>query len=439
MQSIRYRRVWASFGLLLFLVTWRLWTPQTVMPQIPFFAVLTQLPGYVDWLAVAVAATSLLVSGVSNKEPVWRLAMMLFATATVVLILLDQHRFQPWAYQFVLFATIMANCRERLATRLMRWIVVSIYVYSAISKFDYQFLHSLGPQFLSTLTGFVGLASHDWSANSQAWIAALFPLGELVVGIGLLVSQTRRVAVFAAIGLHLLLLLILGPWGLAHQPGVLVWNLYFMAQAWLLFAEHKAIEVPATDDTSWRAAEYLCCCVTGVVIAFPVSESLGYCDHWAAWELYSPRSSRVQVAIHDSVLDRLPQNIQRQLGPGNDENDWRQLYVDRWSLESLAVPIYPEDRFQLGIALALAEQFDLGLAIHVTQQSASDRWTGERDETTFVGDEQLKTAREPFLINVNARRRWSTFLDRSGGEQSHRSPIRFGIQPTCRNGSTGRG
>jgi hypothetical protein len=404
MQSIWYRRVWAGFGLLLFLVTWRLWTPQTVFPQIPFASALTGVPGYFDWFAITVVVGSLLVAGISTQETVWRRGMIAFAVATTLLVLLNQHRFQPWTYQFILFATVMANCRERAANRLMRWLVVSIYVYSAISKFDYQFLHSLGPQFLSTLTGFVGVTSVDWPVNLQAWLASLFPLGELLVGVGLLVPQTRRIAVVAAIGLHLLLLLILGPWGLAHQPGVLVWNLYFIAQAWMLFAERKVDEESASSGAGLRATEMLCLTLIVGVLAFPASESLGYCDHWPAWELYSPRSSRVQVAIHDSAVERLPREIQQQLSPDNGESDWRQLHIDRWSLESLSVPIYPEDRFQFAVALAMTEHFELGLAIHVTRQSASDRWTGERNELTFSGDEQLDAARQDFRINVDARR-----------------------------------
>ncbi|MBI2477519.1 MAG: hypothetical protein HYV60_02365 [Planctomycetia bacterium] len=350
MQSLWHRRVWASFGLLLFLVTWRLWTPQAEFPQIPFFAALTEVSGCVDWFAITAAVLSLFVTGFASRESVWRRAMIVFATVTILLMLLNQHRFQPWAYQFVLFAAVMAGCRAGVATQLMRWIVVSIYVYSAISKLDYQFLHSLGPQFLSTLTGFVGVASGDWSVNLQAWLASLFPLGELVVGIGLLVPPTRRTAVSAAIGLHLLLMLILSPWGLSHQPGVLVWNLYFIAQAWMLFAETKVNEELAIKGPSRRVPEAMCCFVAGIVIAFPASEPFGYCDHWPAWELYSPRSSRVQVAIHDSAAERLPREIQQQLSPASGESAWRQLHIDRWSLESLSVPIYPEDRFQFGVA-----------------------------------------------------------------------------------------
>lgn len=408
MQPNQFRRIWAGFGGLLFLVTWRLWIPQATFPQIPFVAALVNTPRYVDWLAILAITAALLLIGFSTADRVWRIAMVMFAVAATLLVLLNQHRFQPWTYQFVIFAVIMAGCRDKSALRLMRWVTVSIYIYSAVSKFDYQFLHSLGPQFVATLTSFIGIRSADWREHSQVAIAVLLPLTELLVGIGLLVPRTRQAAAYVAIGLHTLLLLILGPWGLSHQPGVLVWNLFFIAQAWVLFGrcERDAVTTQSATRELTRG-EMLSYLLAGIVIVLPASEPLGYCDHWAAWELYSPRSSRAQVAIHESVVDRLPTEIQEQLSPAIDRDDWQQLPLDRWSLDSLSVPIYPEDRFQIGVALAAAERYDLRLAILVTRQSASDRWTGERATHSFVGHDQLTTLRSDFLLSIDARPIWS--------------------------------
>ncbi len=398
-----YRYALAGFGMLLFATTWRLWTPETVFPQIPFFASLTAIPAWLDWLVFPVTIITLLVACTVQRERVWRRSMMVFAIAATVLILLDQHRFQPWAYQLVVFAVILANCRQSTATQLMRWIVASIYVYSAISKIDYQFLHSLGPDFLTTLTGFVGITTENWSNQTQVFVSSLFPLGELCIGMGLLFQRTRRVAVFAAVVSHVLLLLILGPLGLDHRPAVLIWNIFFIVQAWMLFAKTANDGESETMSPRFTIYEWSCYAITGVAVAFPITELLGYCDHWPAWELYSPRNSRSFVAIHESAIDRLPEQIQQELAPPQEDNPWRQLHLDRWSLNSLDVPIYPEDRFQTAIALAIADRYDLQLAIHVTQQSASDRWTGERETHTFRGSDQVKEACHDFLVGTRAR------------------------------------
>lgn len=403
MQSPNSRRVWAGFGLLLFLVTWRIWIPQTEFPQIPFFAALTVLPLWMDWIGVAAVLGSLLLAGFAPREGAWRSAMVAFAISTVLLILLNQHRFQPWAYHFILFALVMATCRTDTTRRLLRWLVISIYVYSAISKLDFQFLHSLGPQFNSVLLAPIGVDSSSWPNDVQVWLAMLFPIGELAIGLGLLIRHTRRVAVFAAIASHLLLLLILGPWGLSHQSGVLIWNVYFIAQAWMLFTDREPNVKTERIESKVRLPERLCVLLIIGVIGFPATEPLGFCDHWPAWELYSPRSSRVQVAIHESAIDRLPPKMQQHLSVSGAEGGWRQLHIDRWSLESLSVPIYPEDRFQLGVAMAVSQEYELGSAIHVLHQSTSDRRTGLRTERSYMGDQQLRNDRPPFRLNVRAR------------------------------------
>ncbi len=406
MRDAWFRRVWAGCGLLLFLATWRLWTAQTEFPQIPFFQTLRDVPAWCDEVALAVVVVSLCVVLLTGNERLWRLAMLSFVVATVGLILLNQHRLQAWTYQFVALALVMGfGSRERAVAR-MRWIVVSIYLYSAVSKFDFLFLQSLGPEFLSTLIGYFGLSTAAWPADLRFWLSVIFPLSELAVGCGLCFSATRRAAVVAAIVLHLLLLLILSPWGLASQPGVLIWNLFFIAQAVLLFIPEKQTHAISTmpPATQRRPADLISSFVTALVILLPLSAPWDWCDHWPAWELYAPRTSRALVAIHGSAVDRLPPALQDHMSELRDDSDWRQLHMDRWSLATLSAPIYPQDRFQVGVALELAERYDLNRAIFVTRQGTASRWTGVREESTYRSHDQLQTARSRFRLNVQPRR-----------------------------------
>ena len=62
------RKTMAAFGLLLFAITWRLWTPQTEFPQIPFFGWLTEVPGFVDWIAAVGTLVGLLAMLLTNRR-----------------------------------------------------------------------------------------------------------------------------------------------------------------------------------------------------------------------------------------------------------------------------------------------------------------------------------------------------------------------------------
>jgi hypothetical protein len=69
------------------------------------------------------------------------------------------------------------------AIALARLIVISIYFYSALSKFDYSFLHTLGQQFLNALVGIFGASLDAWSEQdsilSTVEIGAPPPQGKL--------------------------------------------------------------------------------------------------------------------------------------------------------------------------------------------------------------------------------------------------------------------
>ena len=400
-----WRKIWAAFGLLLFVSTWRLWTPQTVYPQVPLLGWVGRLPPWVEWLGFVLILGSLAVALLTRRRFPYRLAMLTFVAAVMGMTLMDQHRLQPWAYQHAIFALVIGNCRPRLGFTLMRLVVVSIYFYSALSKFDYQFLHTLGQQFLSTLMGFVGVATDEWPAKIQLCVSAIFPLGELLIACGLCWSPTRRAAVVAAVMLHVMLLLILGPIGLQHKAGVLIWNLYFIIQAVALFAFPRVpqVAVPATGHPRLLLRETVIRCIVWVTVLLPIAEFWGRFDHWPAWGLYSPRNSRVSFYVHRVAADRLPEAVRTYLADAPPDQPWLQLQMDRWSLSELAVPIYPQDRFHVGVALAVTKRYDLDRSIRVVWQSASHRISGARATQTSNGLGQLQLRAEQFHFNALPR------------------------------------
>jgi hypothetical protein len=77
--------------------------------------------------------------------------------------------------------------------------------------------------------------------------------------------------------------------------------------------------------------------------------------------------------------------------------------MDRWSLSELAVPIYPQDRFQVGVALAVAKHYDLDRSIRVVWQSASARISGARETETWNGIGQSQLKAEQFHLNALPR------------------------------------
>ena len=400
-ESSRFQifvRVWAGFGLLLFASTWKLWTPQTDFPQIPFFEFLIDVPGLVDWFAITGVVVSLAICMVATSSNRTRLALGAFVLASCVLIVLNQHRLQPWAYQFVAFAIIMATTSPNSAMKWMRWIAISIYIYSAISKFDYQFIHTVGDQILWGLADKFAIDSNTWPAEARKWIVLAFPTVELVVGIGLIIVPFRRHFLRLTILMHIaiFLSLIFNFGGLS----VLFWNLYFIAQAVFLFGPAKKSfknrEPEKTESVEANPVYPLSSLATSIalfVLVFPTTEPIGLCDHWPAWQVYAPRTSRASVG----PLFKLD---------GDTTSDPPYTSLPTWSLSSVNAPLYPQARFQIAVLIASQQKGDAARKHTIDVFSKADRWNGSRYTTTIAGDQYQMHVRR-YRLNTKPRFFWS--------------------------------
>jgi hypothetical protein len=81
--------------------------------------------------------------------------------------------------------------------------------------------------------------------------------------------------------------------------------------------------------------------------------------------------------------------------------------MDRWSLQAVGAPIYPQNRFQIGIALDLAEAYELEDDILVIVESAADRFTGKRSSQVFEGMTALKNKAAHYWLNSVPRNRFA--------------------------------
>lgn len=405
------------FGAILFFVTGPLWYRTTEFPQVPLIGLARNLPPWLDQVLLvmlAFSASLLIVTDARSNQH----GGVLFLVSSLGLVLTNQHRLQPWLCQLLILVAFGLLFRAKRYVSFARLLLISIYLFSAASKLDYQFVHTLGQQFASTLLNYVGIAFDAWPEHTRLLTAMLFPAGELVVGCSLLFPRTRTAAASLGIAIHLVLLLVLGPWGLQHGWGVLCWNVFFIVQLGILFlwrgrpttsaaaTESEATTKSATKtptptlsppkSTAWRTYAAL------AILALPLLEPFGLWDHWPAWQLYAPRNSRVSMQVLEHAVSRLPAELLpyvHEAGP-NEVAPWRRIDLDQWSLDSVRVPIYPQDRFQLGAALAIATNAELGGAVLVELQDASNRWSGERTAQMLRSTQEITEAASSFRFNA---------------------------------------
>ncbi len=431
LASVRRLQGWTALSSLGLLgVTWRLWTPQSIFPQVPVSGWLCAAPPYADWLLLAWLCIALTGLAAGSCWP-QRLPQALDGygwssvfVSLMALVALDQHRLQPWAYELWIVALIWLCFPE--STRRLGWlrlILVSLYFYSACSKFDFEFLHTVGQQLLTTVLGFIQIDAQQLPMSLRLGLATTFPLLELAIAVGLAIPGSRRWVGMFAILMHLGLILTLGPLGLNHRLGVLVWNAQVGLQVYWLFVVNPAHQDFDDSDLRPSPTPYLAWCqwrallgraVLTLVLLMPLTERFGLWDHWLSWALYAPHSSRLRVEVAPSAIKRLPTSL-RQLLPERADDDeyvaWIPLPIDAWSLQTLDSPIYPQVRYQLGVAEDIAARIDSEFRIRATMLGPASRFTGQRNRIELDTRSEIVKAAQRFWLNTHFRRSHAVHSD----------------------------
>ena len=417
-------RLLAAGLLALVAATWKLWTPQDVFPQVPLIRAACDWPGWFDWVCLTVLVMSSLTLLVVGQRGWWsRGSCIGMAVSLAGFFVLDQHRLQPWAWQFFLLAVLLSLADDITARRGWRWLVVGIYFWSAVSKLDYTFCHEQGPALLGGLKQAMGLRGMPNRWTEALDIAGSFgiALGELGVAVLLAWPCARWLGLWTATIMHLSLLAALGPLGLNHSLGVLLWNVFFIAQDWLLFSE--TLPRPTSPDETasprvvdrlwnwlaWPAERNNRLALGGLIamLLWPSLEPFGYCDHWLAWAVYSSRTENA-VLIFNKVAGTKPLPESASVTPDNSPRQAMEL--NRWSLNALGVPGYPQNRFYQGVALAILDQDDIAASDFLIA-SLPNRWTGQGHTTVWkYAEAELRAHLVRMLENhfVNGRPRRST-------------------------------
>jgi hypothetical protein len=390
----------------LFGTTWPLWSPQDEFPRVPFVGWLVGIPAWLEWAALGGCGIALLIALIfATKVHVMRWAVVVSTLAIAVLVLADQHRFQPWVYQLVVLQIVLAALPASEAISLARMFVISIYLFSALSKLDRSFFDAGGGQIVEGLLRCLGLADRV-NVDARTLLAGGVAAAELLVAVGLFWRRSRKLGWPASIVMHLLLLAALGPWGENSQPGVLLWNVYFILQNVILFGlagelrtADSAARVFSTDGSRSEWPRRAVCCLVAFVILFPLTEPFGLCDVWPAWAVYATEPERLRVFVNAADRDHLPPSIGRYLQEPRFEDDLCLVRIDRWSLDACRAPLYPQNRFRLGVALAIADKGALGDRILVELDGAANRFTGERTSRQLKGRAAIVSELDGYWLN----------------------------------------
>lgn len=411
----RFSRLFLGlFTLLLVWSTLPLWSspPTLSAPQIPWHDSLLNVPFSVDLILLGGLITSSLclvfIGAFPKFTEVRKPFGFLYLICLLGLVALDQHRLQPWVIQFLLLGGLMSLANGTDLVRGWKWIIISIYVWSAVSKFDYGFLTVQGPMFLEGLLNPFGIQLNVIPEHQIFWLCLLFPVGELLAAVLLSRKQLCRFGLPFSVLIHLVLIWILGV-GLRHESAVIIWNLFFIAQNITIFREEalnakRLANSDPGDAYQFNTSPQLIPAIYRVVtVSYPALVLVGLCDHWPAWEVYCSRPEQVRVLIHEDATALLPESFKPHLGTPAPLSDQIPLSLDGWSFRERHCPVYPQARYRLALLAAVLTDVVPDESVSVQIGNSPNRFNGKRTTHTLNSLSEVHEELGKYLINSSPR------------------------------------
>jgi hypothetical protein len=411
--ALRRRLSWlyAIAGVALHGVTWRLWTAQTVFPQIPLAPFTVAAPRWLDPLALVGMAAGLVLSAFDRRR---RIGWIVFAACWFVSVLLDQHRIQVWAYHLAIAGLLIALTPENRWRSRLQQLTIGIYLWSAISKIDAAFLVNQGPMLVGGLFHSLGGDFSSFSEVTRRTLIEGMIAGEIMTALLLVWSRTRGFGLAASIVMHLALISTLGPWGLNHEPAVLIWNAMFIAQNWMLFSGQSVSRTVASKSPAVKpqitAPDLISSIVLALAVGMPAGVDRDIWDVWPSWAVYSSRGGWTTASVFEEDLAQLPESLREFVRDAEPMSKVRVIDVDRWSLKTLGCPVYPQSRFRQAVAAAISRYAPL----RVELRSPPDRQTGQSDFKSILLPKQ--SSREGYEATVRQALQqefWLNLLERA--------------------------
>jgi hypothetical protein len=319
-------------------LSWRLWFPAgRTFPLVPVF---TNIPVWVSFILSGFLIASLVIAIVKKHQ----VAVVIALTLS---ILPDQMRLQPWVYQYLIMLLLIAlnNRREnQLTLSCEKFVVCSLYFWSGLQKFNFNFHHEVLPQLLAPLNRIVSL-----NDKQLLFLGIVIALIEALTGLGLLLKSTRKVFVWVAVAMHVTVLALLI--ALRHNSVVWIWNVALALIVLTLFWRVRESTPLRMIGSGFRVR--LIQAITVCVVCLPGLNFWNLWDRYLSGALYTGNSPVAVMRIDQPVVEQLSKRARQTVFVSKSGESFLPLL--QWSLGELNVPPYPEDRVYKDIARQLCK------------------------------------------------------------------------------------
>ncbi len=338
-HRLKLIKISVAIGLLLsMLCSYNLWGGQRWFPVCPVFKGFSISPPY-DYILLGLEII-LIFFLITVSKP--RLVIFLILVLNLIYVLLDQNRLQPWFFIYNSFLMVLLFYNWRIDNInnynsffiILQLCFAAVYVYSGLQKFNPGFINDTYPWFIKPLANFVS----ERQMNTLYKTGYVIPLIEIFIGFGLLIKSLRFITIPLVILLHVIILILMGPFGNNYNPVVWPWNLMMIVLAVLLFSGKTNERFFSISHLFKQPVFYLVMTLFWILPAFNL---VGKWETYLSFSLYSGNNNNAKILLCDDAYERLPFYIRHYV---HDQGGQYLLYPKEWCLSELKTPLYPEKR-----------------------------------------------------------------------------------------------
>lgn len=274
-RRLQYIRLSVCLALIIsFLLSWNLWGVNAYYPDELLISSLQFLSPYSGFITVA--SILLILTSVFHKNH--RLFIALALTLNILLVLLDYNRLQTWFYIYnsLLLVLLFYNGRVDNSTHYifificLQIIPAAVYFFNGVSQLNPDFYSG---ELSSTLES---LRNHSSERQFNYFMKAgrAIPFLLIFMGLGLLIRQTRFLAIPLSIVFHFVLLFLLFPGEKNSNAAVWLMNLVFCFLNIFLFSGTTQDRYFSNSILLQKPLFYL------IFLSFFISPIMNYLNVW---------------------------------------------------------------------------------------------------------------------------------------------------------------
>ncbi len=334
------KQITTVFLIIGLVLSFNLWVRDKQFPMIPCIDGLENIPYFLNYTLFFFLITLLFIE--LYKSMKWTLV---FAFSILFFLLLqDQNRLQPWVYIYILILlpfgfSYFLKISERNLILPIKIIFIAMYFWSGVQKANTNFINQEFSQILANL----------FKIQDPLLIKNLLPFGyiiptiEIFIAVCLTTKKSQHLGVFLAILTHFFILIYVSPIGTNDNYIIYPWNIAMILLVVALFYKcEDTVKLSDIINAKTTVLTYFYILLLGML---PMLNFRGNWDDYLSFSLYSQKSKIFYIAISDKYISQLNHRFDDYFLKLDDNiKGGKVINANKWSMETLNVPIYPEIR-----------------------------------------------------------------------------------------------